>query len=170
MEVSKLPDLPLRRRVVFSLLLFHSRNLILGHKVSSYYKHTYVPQNDINLLPKKLWLANPLKNPNKNFIQDNFFLLLGMCMSGFKIWMLEGFQRTANLSGFFFSLDGQSRKILHVYLNSHTLKEACYDSIKPVMEPYVKTCWCPCWLWTVSYMQILTYEYWLDGTSLCGKI
>lgn len=54
MEVSKLPDLPLRRRIVFPLLLLHSRNLILGHKVSSYYKHTYVPQNDINLLPKKL--------------------------------------------------------------------------------------------------------------------
>lgn len=35
MEVSKLPDLSLRCRIVFPFLLFHSRNLILGHKVSS---------------------------------------------------------------------------------------------------------------------------------------
>lgn len=70
MEVSELSDPPLRCRVVFPLLLFPHQKYDLGTQIlsSPYYRHTHVLQNDLKLVLKRLWLANPFKKIYEDYI------------------------------------------------------------------------------------------------------
>lgn len=118
MEVSKLPDLSLRCRIVFPFLLFHSRNLILGHKVSSQFKHTYVPQNDLNLLLKKLWLAIPLKKNLIKITHNTIFFCCQECACGaLRFECLKGFKEQQTYLFFFSQIDKVGKTPMCIFIH-----------------------------------------------------